>query len=115
MSRAIILFIILVSLTVSAIAAGVQVIYVGQDNMNQFVPNTVTAVKGDTIAFNFVGGQHDVVQASSYGNCSKMANGFDSGPNPSSNWFNYTVDVDKALLSYLVLLRFFSCLINEFF
>ncbi|KAF0345093.1 Cupredoxin [Gigaspora margarita] len=96
MSRAIFLFIILVSLTASAIAARVQVIYVGQDNMNQFVPNTVNAVKGDTIAFNFVGGQHDVVQASSSDNCSKMENGFDSGPNPSSNWFNYTVNVDKG-------------------
>ncbi|CAG8808938.1 27853_t:CDS:1, partial [Racocetra persica] len=46
MSRATVLFIILANLMITVIATTI-VINVGEDNKNQFVPNTVNATKDD--------------------------------------------------------------------
>jgi plastocyanin len=75
------------------------IVAVGQGGLT-FNPETVTAVAGDTIVFQFMGGAHTVTQSTFAAPCVKSAGGIDSGPVPAagltSNFPNFTYPVTDA-------------------
>jgi len=49
------------------------------DNGLFFNPQTVTAVEGDIVTFNFIGRNHSVTQSSQDAPCARLQDGFNSG------------------------------------
>ncbi|CAG8477937.1 869_t:CDS:2 [Dentiscutata erythropus] len=76
----------------STYAATTHTVTVGPGDI--FTPQNVTASPGDTITWNWAGGDHDVVQTDSAGSCSKStdSSAFQSTVSPSS----YSVTVNKT-------------------
>ncbi|CAI2171316.1 2324_t:CDS:2 [Funneliformis geosporum] len=90
------------SLIVTYVYAETKIVKVGGNGLLKFVPQNITAVKGDVIRWEFEGGMHNVVQSDGLGSCelSQMENTFKSTTNPV-NGFELQITDTKATLYYL--------------
>ncbi|KAK3935940.1 hypothetical protein QBC46DRAFT_396249 [Diplogelasinospora grovesii] len=61
------------------------VVTVGKDSQLKFVPETLNAVVGDTVTYQFFAKNHSVTQSSFADPCHPLAGGFFSGFNPSAS------------------------------
>jgi len=95
---------VLVCFFITSIYAKVVTIQVGgggPENL-KFVPQNVTANKGDFIHWEFMGGNHNVVESDGVGSCNmKDEPSFESLTNPPTA--NYTIEIksDVKIITYM--------------
>ncbi|RIA80862.1 hypothetical protein C1645_750835 [Glomus cerebriforme] len=98
------IFLILAFYVVDSIYAEIINIQVGGGgpyNLH-FVPQNVTANKGDTIVWHFLGGDHSIVETDGKGSCIMNDNpSFGSMTNPPTGMYNMTIQSQKDIITYM--------------
>ncbi|GES81380.1 extracellular serine-rich protein [Rhizophagus clarus] len=73
----------------------------GPENL-KFVPQNVTAKKGDTIQWKFMGGNHNVVESMGEGSCEmKDPGSFGSLTNPPTGMYTLDIQNEKDIITFM--------------